>query len=138
MPCVLGHARALQALHGGKATHETIDAQKLAVRLRGGLVAPASVSPAALRAPRDLLRRRSPLVRTRAERLPPVQHTTHQDTGPAIGTDLASTTNRPGGAERCADPAVPTSVAVDLALSDSDDQRRRDLELPMVQTATAA
>ena len=38
MPCVLGHARAMQALHGGPANNETIAAPQMAVRRRGGLV----------------------------------------------------------------------------------------------------
>jgi hypothetical protein len=46
---------------------------------------------------------------------------------PELGNDLAYKTNRPGVAERFADPAVPKSVEVDLALIDDDDQLRRDL-----------
>ena len=35
-PFVLGHALSMQAIHGGKATNDTIDAHKIAVLLRGG------------------------------------------------------------------------------------------------------
>jgi hypothetical protein len=42
LPFVLGHARYMQAIHGGKATNDTIDAHTMAVWLRGGY-APASV-----------------------------------------------------------------------------------------------
>ena len=38
IPFVLGHALSLQAIHGGKATKDRIDAQKIAVVLRGGLL----------------------------------------------------------------------------------------------------
>jgi len=38
IPCVLGHALSMQAIHGGKATNDTIDAQTIAVLLRGGLL----------------------------------------------------------------------------------------------------
>jgi hypothetical protein len=31
IPCVLGHARSMQAIHGGKAKNDTIDAHKMAV-----------------------------------------------------------------------------------------------------------
>jgi hypothetical protein len=48
----------MNAIHGGKAKHDTIDAQKMAVWLRGGMLPPAYVYPAAMRATRDLLRRR--------------------------------------------------------------------------------
>ena len=37
-PFVLGHALSMQAIHGGKATHDPIDSHKIAVLLRGGLL----------------------------------------------------------------------------------------------------
>jgi hypothetical protein len=58
MPVVRGHAWSLNALHGGKATHDPIDAQTIAVLRRGGRLPPADVDPAARRATRDWLRRR--------------------------------------------------------------------------------
>jgi hypothetical protein len=54
MPFVLGQALSLQAIHGGKAKHDKSDAQKIAVVLRGGMLPHASVSPADMRATRDL------------------------------------------------------------------------------------
>src|SRR5919201_3140187 len=69
LPFVLGHALYMQAIHGGKAKNDTIDAQKIAVLLRGGMLPQASVYPAQMRATRDLLRRRIHLVRKRAELL---------------------------------------------------------------------
>ena len=36
MACVLGHALSMKAIHGGKAKHDKIAAQKIAVLLRGG------------------------------------------------------------------------------------------------------
>ena len=67
MPFVLGHALSMKAVHGGKATNDKSDAHKIAVLLRGGMLPQASVYPAAMRATRDLLRRRMPRMRTRAE-----------------------------------------------------------------------
>jgi len=61
VPFVLGHALSMKAIHGGKATNDTIDSQKIAVLLRGGMLPQAYVYPAAMRATRDLLRRRMPL-----------------------------------------------------------------------------
>jgi len=58
LPFVLGHALYMKAIHGGKAKHDTIDSPKIAVLLRGGMLPHAYVSPAQLRATRDLLRRR--------------------------------------------------------------------------------
>jgi transposase len=38
IPFVLGHALYMKAIHGGKAKHDKIDAQKIAVLLRGGML----------------------------------------------------------------------------------------------------
>jgi transposase len=135
MPFVLGHALSMKAIHGGKAKNDTIDAQKIAVLLRGGMLPQAYVSPAEMRATRDLLRRRIPLGRKRAELLTHVQHTNRQYHVPEIGKKSAYKTNRPGVAERFADPAVQKSIEVDLALLDYDDQLLRDLELAIGKTA---
>jgi transposase len=67
MAFVLGQARYMQARHGGKAKNDKIEAQKIAGLLRGGMFPQAYVDPAEMRAPRDLLRRRCPLARKRAE-----------------------------------------------------------------------
>jgi transposase len=89
MPFVLGHALSRKAMHGGKAKNDTIDAQKLAVLLCGGMLPQAYVYPAEMRATRDLLRRRMPLMRTRAALLSPVHNTTSQYTLPEIGKKIA-------------------------------------------------
>ena len=52
-PFVRGHALSRQALHGGQAQTAPSASQHLAGLLRGGLLPPASVSPAARRATRD-------------------------------------------------------------------------------------
>ena len=67
MPFVLGHALSMKAIHGGKAKNDTIDAHKMAVLRRGGMLPQADVDPAERRATRDLLRRGLPLRRKRAE-----------------------------------------------------------------------
>jgi hypothetical protein len=108
----------MQAIHGGQAKTDTIDAQTIALLFRGGMLPQAYVSPAERRATRERLRRRIPLVRKRAELLTHVPHTHRQYNVPESGTKSADTTNRPGGAERCADPAVPKSIEVALALLD--------------------
>src|SRR3989454_2225351 len=60
---VLGHALYMKAIHGGKAKNDKIDAHKIPVLLRGGMLPQADVYPAEMRATRDLLRRPCPLVR---------------------------------------------------------------------------
>jgi transposase len=89
MPLVLGHALYRKASHGGKAKHDKSDAHKIAVLLRGGMLPQAYVYPAAMRATRDLLRRRRHLMRKRAELLAHVQHTNSQYNLPEIGKKIA-------------------------------------------------
>jgi hypothetical protein len=88
IPFVLGHALYMKAIHGGKAKNDQIDAHKIAVLLRGGMLPQASVDPAEMRATRDLLRRRMPLARKRGERLAHVHKTNSQDHLPAIGKKI--------------------------------------------------
>ena len=135
MPFVLGHALSMKAIQGGKAKNDKIDAQKIAVLLRGGRLPQASVFPAERRATRDLLRRRMPLARKRGVLLAQVQHTNSQYTLPAIGKTIAYKTNRAGVAERFAAPAVQKSIAVALTLLPSYDELLRDVELTIVKTA---
>jgi transposase len=137
IPFVLGHALYMKAIHGGKAKNDKIDAYKLAVLLRGGMLPQAYVYPAEMRATRDLLRRRMSLMRKRAELLTHVQQTNSQYNLPEIGKKLAYKANRDGVAERFPDPAVQKSIEVDLALIDSYDCLLTNLELDLVQTAKA-
>jgi transposase len=132
---VLGHALYMKAIHGGKATNDRIDAQKIAVLLRGGMPPQAYVYPAEMRATRDLLRRRVPLMRKRAELLTHIQNTNSQYNLPEIGKKLADKANRDGVAERFSDPAVQKSLAVDLALIGHDDELLRDVELSILTAA---
>jgi transposase len=135
IPCVLGHALYMKAIHGGKAKNDKIDAHKIAVLLRGGMLPQAYVYPAAMRATRDLLRRRMHLARKRGELLAHVHNTNSQYNLPAIGKKIAYKANRDGVAERCADPAVQKSIEVDLALIGHYDTLLRDVELTIVTTA---
>ena len=135
IPFVLGHALSMKAIHGGKAKNDTIDAQKIAVLLRGGMLPQAYVYPAEMRAPRDLLRRRIHLMRQRAELLAHIHNTNSQYNLPEIGKKIAYKANRAGVAERFSEPAVQKSVDVDLALIDHDDRLLRDVELSILHTA---
>jgi transposase len=135
MAFVLGPALSMQAMHGGKAKNDKMDAQKIAVLLRGGLLPQAYVYPAERRAPRDLWRRRMPLMRQRAALLAHVQHTNSPYTLPALGKKIADKAKRTGVAERFPEPAVQKSIEVDLALLAYDDRLLSDLALYSVQTA---
>jgi transposase len=135
IPFVLGHALYMQAIHGGKAKTERIDAHKIAGLRRGGMLPQAYVAPAEMRATRDLLRRRMSLARKRAALLTHVQNTNSPYNIPAIGKKIAYQANRDGIAERFPDPAVQKSIDVDLTLIGHYDELLRNLELELVTAA---
>src|SRR5918995_2207917 len=137
IPFVLGHALYMKAIHGGKAKNDKIDSHKIAALLRGGMLPKAYVYPAEMRGTRDLLRRRTHLMRKRAELLAHVQNTNSQYNLPEIGKKIAYKANREGVAERFADPSVQRSIEVDLKLMNHYDQLLTDLELYIVRTAKA-
>jgi transposase len=136
LPFGLGPALSLKALHGGKATNDQSASQKLAALLRGGMRPQAYGSPAERRATRALRRRRRHLMRPRAALLAHIHPPKSQYPRPERGKKSAYKANRAGGAERFPAPAVPQSLAVDLALLDSDAPRRNDVELSSVRLAT--
>jgi len=78
IPFVLGHALYMKAIHQGKSKNDRLDAAKIAGLLRGGLLPQGYVYPKAMRATRDLLRRRSFLVRRRADLLAHLVNTNSQ------------------------------------------------------------
>jgi transposase len=125
----------MKAIHGGKAKNDKIDSHKIAALLRGGMLPQAYVYPAEMRATRDLLRRRTHLMRKRAELLAHVQNTNSQYNLPEIGKKIAYKANREGVAERFADPAVQKNIEVDLALITYYDKLLQDLELSILKTA---
>src|SRR2546430_383378 len=82
--------------HGGKAKNDKIDAHKIAVLVRGGMLPMAYVYPREMRATRDLLRRRWHFTRKRAELLTHIQTTASQYLLPTLGK-IAYHGNRAGG-----------------------------------------
>jgi transposase len=135
IPFVLGHALYMKAIHGGKAKNDKIDSQKIAALLRGGMLPKAYVYPAQMRATRDLLRRRTHLMRKRAELLSHVQNTNSQYNLPEIGKKIAYKANREGVAERFREAAVQKTIEVDLALITYYDELLKDLELYILKIA---
>src|SRR5215813_13686533 len=137
IPFVLGHALYMKAIHGGKAKTDKIDAHKIAVLLRGGMLPQAYVYPKGMRETRDLLRRRTFLVRRRAEALVHLANTNSQYNQPPFAKKLAYAANRAelDIAQRFTDPSVRHNVEVDLALIDTYDRHIGALELYLVRTA---
>jgi transposase len=137
IPFVLGHALYMKAIHGGKAKTDPIDAHKIAVLLRGGMLPLAYVYPRGMRETRDLLRRRTFLVRRRAEALVHLTNTNSQYNLPPFPKKLAYAANRAelDIPQRFSDPSVKKNVEVDLALIDAYDQQLGALELYLTRTA---
>ena len=135
IPFVLGHALYMKAIHGGKAKNDKIDAHKIAVLLRGGMLPMAYVYPALMRSTRDLLRRRMHLMRKRSELLAHIQNTNSQYNLPEIGKKIAYKANREGVAERFDEPSVRKSMEMDFSLIDHYDKLLTEVELYITQTA---
>ena len=131
----LGHALYMKAIHGGKAKTDKIDSHKIAVLLRGGTFPIAYCYPAEMRATRDLMRRRSYLVRTRAELMAHIQNTITQYNLPAINFTLAYESNRNQVLELFSDTEARKIVQLDIDMIGSYDDVIRKLELDIEKTA---
>jgi transposase len=134
---VLGHAFYLKAIHGGKAKNDRIDAGKLARLLRGGNFPSAYVYPKGMRETRDLLRRRTYLVRQRAQALTHIQILNSQYNLPPFPKKLGYAGNRAelNPLARFRDPSVQKNVAADLALIERYDEVIAEVELYLTRTA---
>ena len=135
LPFILGHALYLKAIHGGKVKNDKLDSEKLALLLRGGNFATAYVYPKELRATRDLLRRRTHLVRLKAQTLTHLQIVNHQHNFDPFEKKISYKTNRIGIGDRFDDPSVKASVGLDVRLADFLHDEIRKLELHIEQSA---
>jgi transposase len=134
IPFVLGHALSMKAIHGGKAKNDRIDAHKIAVLLRGGMLPQAHVYPAGMRETRDVLRRRLHLVRKRGQLLAHLQNLTHAYQRGAFEKRIAYPSNREGVVAHFAgEPMVQANAALDLALLGKYDELLVELEAELVR-----
>jgi transposase len=134
---VLGHALYMKAIHGGKAKNDRIDAHKIAVLLRGGMLPQAYVYPKAMRATRDLLRRRNHLMRKRSELLAHIQNTASQYNLPPLGTRVDRKAERETIPAHFPDAVVRRSVELDLSLIAHYDVLLGNLEQQLALMAKA-
>src|SRR5260370_6685806 len=137
IPFVIGHALYMRAIHQANSKNDRLDAAKIAGLLRGGLLPQAYVYPKAMRATRDLLRRRSFLVRRRADLLAHLVNTNSQYNLPALNKKLVYPGNR-GQLDlpaRFTEPSARNMVECDLALIDALDGQIHELERHLVRTA---
>ena len=134
---VLGHALYMKAIHGGKAKNDRIDATKLARLLRGGNFPTAYAYPKGMRETRDLLRRRTYLVRKRAELMTHLQILNAQYNLTPFPKKLSFAANRQEMkiAEQFSDVSVQKNAAADLAVIDCLDEVISELELYLTRTA---
>jgi transposase len=134
---VLGHALYMKAIHGGKAKNDRLDAGKIARLLRGGTFPLAYAYPKGMRETRDLLRRRTYLVRQRAALMTHLQILNSQYNLAPFTKKLSFAANRAelDIAQRFADPSVRHSAAADLAVIDALDTQIGTLELYLTRTA---
>lgn len=116
IPFVLGHALYMKAIHGGKAKNDRIDSEKIARLLKGGMIPQAYAYPEQMRSTRDLLRRRTYLVRKRAELLTHIKNTNSQYNLPEIGKSIPVVKNQKEISGRFPDPQARKSIEIDLEL----------------------
>ena len=128
IPFVLGHALDMRAIHGTKTKNDRVDSEKIAHLLRAGLLPQAYVYPSEMRAARDLLRRRSYLVRRRSETLTHVQLIRWQYRQAAPPGKLRYPSNRAAVLDRVDDPCVRRTLQVDLDLAEHLDRQIHELE----------
>src|SRR5262249_37648505 len=137
IPFVLADPLYMKRIYGAKAKNDRIDPGKIARLLRGGNFPLAYVYPKGMRETRDLLRRRTYLVRQRAALFTHLQILNGQDNLPPFPKKLSFAANRGelNIAERFADASAQQSAAVDLAVIDALDEQIGALELYLTRTA---
>ena len=128
IPFILGHALYMKAIHGGKAKNDRIDANKIAVLLRGGMFPVAYVYPPKMRSTRDLLRRRMFLNRKRSALITHIKCTFAQYNLHEPEQNVSRASQREGVAELLPDPGASRNVRLDLELLDFYDQTLTKLE----------
>lgn len=115
---ILGHALYMKAIHGGKAKNDRIDSYKIAKLIRGGNFPLAYVYPSAMRATRDLLRRRMKIVRHGADLKAHIVNTTSQYNLPPNKVNLKNPSAREQLRHTFAEPAAQKNIDLDVALLD--------------------
>ncbi len=132
---ILGHALYMKAIHGGKAKNDRIDSFKIAKLIRGGNFPLAYVYPKAMRATRDLLRRRMKVVRHGADLKAHVANTVSQYNLPPHTVNLKNKGAREQLRHYFPDPAAQKNIDLDMALLDSYAQQLSQVEWYIQQQA---
>lgn len=131
---ILGHALYMRAIHGGKKKDDKLDSEKIARLMRGGTFPMSYVYPREMRATRDLLRRRTFLMRRRSELLTHVQLVNHQYNLDPFEKMLQYAGNR-DVLDRFEQVGARQSVEADLQMIGHYDQLLKQLESNLLQQA---
>jgi len=115
---ILGHALYMKAIHGGKAKNDRIDSYKIAKLIRGGNFPLAYVYPKEMRATRDLLRRRTKIVRHGADLKAHVANTTSQYNLPPNKVNLKNISAREQLRSTFKDSSVQRNIDLDMVILD--------------------
>ena len=134
---LLGHALYMKAIHGGKKKNDKLDSEKIARLLRGGTFPLSYVYPQEMRATRDLLRRRTFLMRRRSELLAHVQLVNQQYNLDPFEKMLQYACNR-DILDRFEQLGARQSVEADLQLIGHYDQLLKQLESQLAAAGQAA
>ena len=113
---ILGHALYMKAIHGGKAKNDKIDSYKIAKLIRGGNFPLAYVYPKEMRATRDLLRRRTKMVKQGGNLKAHTTNTTSQYNLPSIKVNLKNKEAREQVRSAFPDPIVQKNMDLNMAL----------------------
>jgi len=132
---ILGHALYMKAIHGGKTKNDRISSFKIAMLMRGGNFPLAYFYPKEMRATRDLLHRRTRIVRHGAMlKAHPVNTLGQYNLPPS-----KATLNNPGGRSQltaaCSDPEAQRNIDLDLAFVDYFQHGLKKLEWHLEQHA---
>ncbi len=124
----------MKAIHGGKKKDDKIDSEKIARLMRGGTFPLSYVYPREMRATRDLLRRRTFLMRRRSELLAHVQLVNQQYNLDPFEKMLQYACNR-DVLDRFEQVGARQSVAADLQMIGHYDQLLKQMESNLLRQA---
>ena len=124
----------MRLIHGTKTKSDKLDSEKIARLLHSGHFPLSYTYPRALRATRDLLRRRLFFVRRRSELLSHLQISQSQYNLERSPARLDRTANRTGLADRFPSGSARLSIAADCAQLDALDALIDSLERDLVRT----
>jgi transposase len=132
---ILGHALYMKAIHGGKAKNDRIDSFKIVKLIRGGNFPLAYVYPKKMRATRDLLRRRTKIVRHGADLKAHVANTTSQYNLPPNKVNLKNKGAREQLRSTFPDLSVQKNIDLDMAILDCYTEQLSKVEWYIQQQA---